>query len=64
MAASAAPSPPSDSGAQPGDAWSAGPELAVRSQELDKIFSNGFQALRKVDLAVGKGEVVVIMGPS
>jgi len=39
-------------------------ELAVRSQGLDKIFPNGFQALSKVDLAVAKGEVVVIMGPS
>lgn len=54
----------SASGDQPGDALSSGPVLAVRSQGLDKIFPNGFQALRKVDLAVDKGEVVVIMGPS
>lgn len=64
MASSTAPSSQPVSGDQPGDRLSAVPELAVRSQGLDKIFPNGFQALRKVDLAVGKGEVVVIMGPS
>jgi len=38
--------------------------LAVCSQGLEKVFSNGFHALKKVDLSVRKGEVVVIMGPS
>ena len=64
MASSAAPSPQPNSGSQPGNTLSSGPELAVRSQGLDKIFPNGFQALSKVDLSMKKGEVVVIMGPS
>ena len=49
-----------------GDDYSqpAGAERVVLSQGVDKVFPNGFQALRRVDLSVHKGEVVVIMGPS
>ena len=63
MTSSPAPAQPTPN-AQAGDGGPTAPELAVRSQGVDKIFPNGFQALRKVDLSVAKGEVVVIMGPS
>jgi len=36
----------------------------IEARGVQKWYSNGFHALRGVDLSVRKGEVVVIMGPS
>jgi general L-amino acid transport system ATP-binding protein len=36
----------------------------IEARRVQKWYSNGFHALRGVDLSVRKGEVVVIMGPS
>ena len=55
---------PAQPGGQPDDLRTDSPEVVVQSSGIDKIFANGFHALRSVDLSVYKGEVVVIMGPS
>ena len=36
----------------------------IEARGVQKWYSNGFHALRGVELSVRKGEVVVIMGPS
>ena len=51
-------------GFRPDDPRTVSAEVVVHSDGIDKVFPNGFQALRSIDLVVRKGEVVVIMGPS
>ncbi len=39
-------------------------DLMIEARDVVKTFPNGVQALKGVDLDVGRGEVVVIIGPS
>jgi NitT/TauT family transport system ATP-binding protein len=38
--------------------------VIVRLQNVDKVYSNGVVALRKLDLDVGEGEFLSLLGPS
>jgi multiple sugar transport system ATP-binding protein len=33
-------------------------------QKLGKVYSNGFEAIKGIDLQIGKGEFIVLLGPS
>ncbi len=42
----------------------ASPAVMIEARGVEKWYPNGYHALRRVDLTVQQGEVVVIMGPS